>query len=173
MAKDNRPTPDERSGRLPRRVPGAAGHSPGVFRRAHLPAPARHPDSDKAAHPDQPPAGPPPALDTLPRRVPGASPIQAPPPRPGRPPPPDDDLTQPLAVTPADPGPADPARADAAPAADTESAGPPRAPNPRATARGSLGQEPPAHRRPGSGQADRGRSDPESSGTAPPAAERT
>ena len=33
MAKDNRPPPDERSGRLPRRVPGAAGHSPGVFRR--------------------------------------------------------------------------------------------------------------------------------------------
>ena len=151
MAKDNRPPPDERSGRLPRRVPGAAGHSPGVFRRAHLPAPARHPDSEggKAARPDQPPAGPsPPALDTLPRRVPGASPIQPPPP-PGRPPPPDDDLTQPLAMTAADAAPADPAPADpsaqadpgpAAAAADAEPSGPPWAPapwtpNPRSKAR--------------------------------------
>ena len=103
MAKDNRPTPDERSGRLPRRVPGAAGHSPGYFRRAHLPAPARHSDSEKPARTDPPPATPP-SVDTLPRRVPGASPIQAPPPPPlpRRTRPPSDDLDETPDVRPAD-----------------------------------------------------------------------
>ncbi len=79
MAEDDCP-PQERSGALPRRVPGSAGLTPGQVRRGYLPTGLQASDGQ-----DTPPAaGVPagallPAEGTLPRRAPGASAIQTPP----------------------------------------------------------------------------------------------
>jgi hypothetical protein len=77
MAEDSRP-PHERSGALPRRVPGANGRTPAQVRRGFLPVPA----PDVAAQPSPLPSPPPPPPQPggpLPRRAPGTSAIQPPP----------------------------------------------------------------------------------------------
>jgi len=88
MAVDDRESPDE-SGELPRRIPGANGRTPGQIRRGYLPIPgpaglvrrAQAASAVSVTETDQTEARvevPVPAVEQLPRRAPGGSPIQTP-----------------------------------------------------------------------------------------------
>ena len=101
--------PSRSAAALPRRVPGAAGLTPGQLKRGYLPAHGAAAAETEAAdaEPAQDAQKPPPPAVHLPRRAPGTSPIHAPPLlRPPR-------LPEPLAALSADPG-AGPTPADVA-----------------------------------------------------------